>query len=533
MARTLSQLCRASILAVLAAEPISSSAVVVNFGMGADDYGQLIINDTVICTYDNINAAGGCSGSFDMTPGVWYSIFIQYQNRLGSDGMGLSWDQPGTANAGGFGTPFPNLVPKANLRTQDTTGAFVSGLRGDYKFMGTGSSTCPSQPSVIGEGPINAINTTYNNNPNAGSWNGCGYFDLFSETLSGQIQIAAAASGPTITSVATGLARPFGVAIYNGAAYVPDPSSQHVWRVDLATGQKTVVAGTGEQGFNGDGIPAVQAQLDNPTGVAVDPKSGALYIADSGNHAIRRIATPGVAGALITTVAGIPTAYGVGESTLAACANPPAGFNMSQCIPATKLRLFGPRAVAVDSSGNVYIADRMNQQVKKLDTATRFLFVVAGVAGFPGANDGRADCTIDCSPPKFNSPIGVAVDAVGNVYVADEGNDRIRKISQGQVSTVAAGSLLRPTGVAPSADGKSLYIADYGHHRIQRYSCPGDCIVETVAGSGTPGFSGDGGPATAAQLNSPIGVALDGNLLYIADLLNGRIRKVDFTPVIP
>jgi DNA-binding beta-propeller fold protein YncE len=332
----------------------------------------------------------------------------------------------------------------------------------------------------------------------------------------------------TITTAISGIARPFSVAVLNGFAYVADPTAHTVWRLDLSTGAKAAAAGTGVQGFNGDGIDPKLAQLDNPTGVAVDPKSGALYIADSGNHAIRKVAAPGMAGALITTVAGIPTAYGVGESTLAACANPPAGFNMSQCVAATKLRLFGPRAVAVDSSGNVYIADRMNQQIKKLDVATGFLFAVAGVAGFPGAND---DCG-ECSPARFNSPLGVAVDGLGNIYVADEGNNKIRIISRGSVSTLVASSLLRPTGIAPSADGKSLYIADYGHHRIQRYSCPGDCFVVTVAGTGTPGFSGDGGVATQAQLNSPMAVALDGNLLYIADLLNGRVRKVDFTPAI-
>jgi sugar lactone lactonase YvrE len=356
------------------------------------------------------------------------------------------------------------------------------------------------------------------------------------------------AASQAIATVATGLGRPFGVAIHGNAAYVPDALTHKVWKVDLtpgtAYGMKTAVAGTGGQGYNGDGITPTLAQLDNPSGVAVDA-SGALYIADTGNHVVRKIAAPGVPGAIITTVAGIPTSYAVGESTLAGCGTP--GF-VGQCVPATGLRLFGPRAVAVDSAGNLYIADRMNQQIKKLYTSgllSGLIFVVAGVAGVPGSNNGgTANCT-DCSPAKFNSPVGVAVDAAFNVYVADEGNNAIRMISNGFVSTPTANILfsraaavVRPTGVValgvPNSQGRpSLYIADYGHNRIQRYSCSVDgCGLQSVAGNGVPGFSGDGGAATSANLNSPIGVALDGQMLYIADLLNGRIRKVDFTPTV-
>jgi sugar lactone lactonase YvrE len=351
------------------------------------------------------------------------------------------------------------------------------------------------------------------------------------------------AASQAIATVATGLGRPFGVAIHGNAAYVPDALTHKVWKVDLtpgtAYGTKTAVAGTGEQGYNGDGINPTLAQLDNPSSVAVDA-SGALYIADTGNHVVRKVAAPGVTGALITTVAGIPASYAVGESTLANCAT----LVTSQCVPATGLRLFGPRALALDSAGNLYIADRMNQQIKKLYTSgplSGLIFVVAGVAGVPGSNNGStADCTIECSPAKFNSPVGVAVDAAGNVYVADEGNNAIRMISNGFVSTPTANlvsrvpAVVRPTGVValgvPNSEGPSLYIADYGHNRIQRYSCSDGCRLLSVAGNGVPGFSGDGGAATSANLNSPIGVALDGQMLYIADLLNGRIRKVDFTP---
>jgi DNA-binding beta-propeller fold protein YncE len=160
------------------------------------------------------------------------------------------------------------------------------------------------------------------------------------------------------------------------------------------------------------------------------------------------------------------------------------------------------------------------------------MFAIAGVAGVPGRNDGaRADCTIECAAPaKLNSPIGVAVDNAGNVYVADEGNNKVRMISQGAVSTVDAGTLLRPTGVAVSAVG-DLYVADYGNHRIQRRLAVDACSLQTVAGTGRAGRH-EGADATSAELNSPVGITIDGNSLYIADFLNQRIRKVDFTPIL-
>src|SRR5581483_6803600 len=117
------------------------------------------------------------------------------------------------------------------------------------------------------------------------------------------VKFGAGIAAATASTIASGLGRPFGVAVYNGAAYVPDTATHSVWKVDFATGTKTLVAGNGEQGFNGDGIAATEAQLDTPSSVAIDA-TGALYIADTGNHVVRKVATPGLPGALITTVAG-------------------------------------------------------------------------------------------------------------------------------------------------------------------------------------------------------------------------------------
>ena len=170
----------------LLATALSANASIVNFALGADDYGTLTIGGVTLCIYDDISAAGGCNSSFDMQPGVWYNIAIDYKNRAGSDGMSLSWDQPGPASIGyGFSGSFPGLVPKANFRTLNAGGtSYVSGLRGDYYDL-SGNL----QSTVIGEGPTDAINNVYNNQA-VGSWNGYGYFSLFEERLSGQIQLS-------------------------------------------------------------------------------------------------------------------------------------------------------------------------------------------------------------------------------------------------------------------------------------------------------------------------------------------------------
>jgi hypothetical protein len=165
----------------------------VNFALGADDFGSLTISGQHICTYDNIAAAGGCDGTFNMAPGVWYSIAIDYKNRAGSDGMDLTWDQPaGEASIGyGFVGALPLLVSKLDLRTLDLTGlTYTSGLRGDYYDL-----SGVFQSTVIGEGPLDAIGTTYNNRV-VGSWNGYGYFSLFEERLTGQISLSPTATAP-------------------------------------------------------------------------------------------------------------------------------------------------------------------------------------------------------------------------------------------------------------------------------------------------------------------------------------------------
>ena len=316
---------------------------------------------------------------------------------------------------------------------------------------------------------------------------------------------------PVITPFASGLNFPFGVAVdATGNVYVADRNNHKVRKFSPSGVEASPVAGTGEAGYNGDSISAATAQLNSPTGVAV--RNGDLFIADSGNNIIRK-----VAGGIISTVAGVT----VGRT-------PPnnSGVAVNGGL-ATEAELFNPRGVAVDSYGNIYIADTMNQQVRKVDAGTG---IISAVAGTGTGETGNVDGPVAGS--KLNSPLSVAVDIYGSVVIiADEGNDSIRMVVAGEggpeVQTLAAGTLDSPSGVAVDGNG-NLYIADTDNHRIKRVYGPS---VTTVAGGNGEGSAGDGGAATAAQLNSPVAVAVDPTcqFLYIADLINNKIRKVDFT----
>ncbi|MFE6993939.1 NHL domain-containing protein [Streptomyces pharetrae] len=281
---------------------------------------------------------------------------------------------------------------------------------------------------------------------------------------------------------------------------------------DDLTPDITTVAGTGDAGAQGDDGPAVAARLDRPYGLAMD-STGTLYFSDHNNHQVRKVTTDG----RIRTVAGTGTA----------------GFGGDQG-PALSAQLDGPREVAVDRAGNLYIADSENHRIRKV-TADGQIGTVAGTgtAGFSG-DDGPSVAA------ELNCPYGIAVDSTGNLYIADTDNHRIRQITpDGKIRTVAgtgtpgfsgdggaatAAQLNTPYGVAVDGAG-NLYITDAENHRVRRVA--GDGTISTVAGTGTDGFSGDGGPATSAQLNYPFGLAVDCvGALYIADYVNNRIRKV-------
>ena len=299
-----------------------------------------------------------------------------------------------------------------------------------------------------------------------------------------------------------------------GNLYIADNDNHRIRKVD-SSGVITTFAGTGERGFGGDGGPATQARLYHPNGVATDG-AGNLYITDYYNNRIRKVDSSGV----ISTVAGTGAQGFGGDGG-----------------PAVQARLHIPRDVALDATGNFYIADEYNYRIRKVDSSGVITTVAGtGAQGF-GGDGGPA------VQARLHIPRDVALDATGNFYIADEYNYRIRKVDSSGVITTFAGSaergdggpataalLAAPTGVAADRAG-NLYIADKDNHRIRKVDS--SRVITTIVGSGERGFGGDGGPATAARLNTPHGVATDGaGNLYITDHYNDRIRKVDSSGII-
>ncbi|MDD9998867.1 MAG: hypothetical protein OXQ89_14085 [Rhodospirillaceae bacterium] len=309
------------------------------------------------------------------------------------------------------------------------------------------------------------------------------------------------------------LYRPIGVAVdAAGNVYVAERENDRVRRIAL-DGTIETFAGTGEFGYGGDGGPATAAELGEPSDVAVD-SAGNVYVADQSNHRIRRIAPDGT----ISTIAGDGVEGYGGDSG-----------------PATAAQLNRPVGVAVDLAGNVYVAEIEGHRVRRIaPDGTIVTIAGTGVAGFSG--DGGP-----ATAAQLNQPVRVAVDAAGHVYIADLDNHRIRRIApDGTISTFAgvgvegyggdggpatAAQLDEPAGLALDAAG-NLYVADSGNNRVRRIGL--DRTISTYAGTGVEGYGGDGGPATAAQLNGPIGVALDAaGSLYFTDTGNVRVRVVD------
>ena len=243
-------------------------------------------------------------------------------------------------------------------------------------------------------------------------------------------------------------------------------------------------------------------------------RQGNMYIADQVNNMVRKVDTLGV----ITTIAGNSGATGSGGDG----------------GPATNATLFYPTCVAVDKIGNVFVADQYNDRVRKVDTAGIITTFAGSYSGFGG--DGAP-----ASAAQLSNPCGVCFDTAGNLYIADYGNNRIRKVdmSTGLISTFAgsgssvhsgdggvatAAGMSEPWGLASDSLG-NIYFTPGGDDRIRKVSPSG--IITSIAGNGVVGSTGDGGPATTAELNIPGGMVVDavGNL-YFAEVLGHKIRKI-------
>jgi sugar lactone lactonase YvrE len=297
-----------------------------------------------------------------------------------------------------------------------------------------------------------------------------------------------------------------------GNLYIADSGNQRVRKVN-AGGTITTCAGTNGRGFGGDGGPATNATLGSPIGLALD-RSGNLLIADSQNNRVRRVAANGT----ITPCAG----------------NNRDGF-IGDGAAATNASLGSPMGVTVDAGGDLLIADSYNNRLRRVDT-NDIITTLAGNGSASFSGDGGWAAAAGLSDIG-----GIAVDSGGNILVADSGAGRIRRIGvSGSITTLAGNgnygysgdgvaatnsSLSYPVGVAINGAGE-VFVADQENNRIRKIGLDG--LITTVAGTNTSGFRGDGGAAASALLSGPGGLGVDaaGNL-YMADSGNQRVRKLD------
>ena len=330
------------------------------------------------------------------------------------------------------------------------------------------------------------------------------------DTIAGNGQFRYSGEGGPATSAT--LFHPSSIAVdKSGNLYICEVEQSRIRKVD-SKGITTTFAGTGRLRYSGDGGPAVNADLWLPSGVATD-SAGAVYIADQTNSRVRKVTPDGI----------ISTAAGNGDY----------GFS-GDGGPATGAALFGPQNVLVDSAGNLYISDTGNDRVRKV-TPDGIISTIAGNGREAFSGDGGP-----ATAAALNQPAGLRLDAQGNLYIADSGNNRIRKVTpQGVISTLAGNgraafsgdsgqgtlaALNNPLDMITDAAG-NIYIADFDNFRVRRVTPDG--VISTIAGAANQVFSGDGGPAASANLGGPSSLAFDaaGDLL-VADLLNNRIRAI-------
>jgi SMP-30/Gluconolactonase/LRE-like region len=284
-----------------------------------------------------------------------------------------------------------------------------------------------------------------------------------------------------------------------GNRYIADTFNHRVRKI-RPDGIILTVAGTGEPGFSGDNGPATAAKLRQPEHVAVDP-AGSLYFSDTGNHRVRRVNLDGT----LTTVAG------TGKE----------GFSGDNG-PATAARLSTPTGLALDPAGNLYVAEYSNGRIRRVSPDGTIITVAGGGKPADRVGDGGP-----ATAASLEGPSGLTIDITGSLLIAERPVGRVRKVTpDGVITTVAgartggspvdggpatAGQLKRPYDVAVDIAG-NLFITESFSHRVRKVDPEG--IITTVAGTGEIGFSGAGGPATAARLNDPSGVAVDaaGNL---------------------
>ena len=433
---------------------------------------------------------------------------------------GASGSTDGTGSAARFSGPAGIAVdtagnvyvaePNNSIIRKVTSGGVVTTLAGS---PGATGSTDGTGSAARFDGPNGVAVDSAGNIYVADQYNNT----IRKVTSGGVVTTLAGLAGASGSTDATGSAArftyPFGVAADSaGNIYVADQGN-HTIRKVTSSGVVTTLAGSPGVAGSADGTGST-ARFTYPNGVAVD-NAGNVYVADTPNHTIRKVTSAGV----VTTLAGSPGVAGSSDGT-----GSTARFNY-------------PNGIAVDSAGNVYVADSTNRTIRKV-TSAGVVTTLAGSPGVAGSTDGTG------SAATFAHPTDVAVDSAGNLYVADEANHTIRKVTSAGVVTTLAGSsgalgstdgaggaarFNGPSGVAVDSAG-NVYVADSSNHTIRKITSGG--VVTTLAGSVGASGSTDG-TGGAARFDSPSGVAVDsGGNVYVADSSNHKIRKGGPVPVL-
>jgi sugar lactone lactonase YvrE len=462
---------------------------------------------TTLMTYWVHNAGQGSStvwfpGTFTFTPNPAQSLLHVPSNRSAVPQNALV--DSSFACTDGTGVPLPNCV-----------GSNVNGAHLNTSTVGpqtfTVTATDSSGNVATNTSTFNVSALSYSTPGSIWTLAGNGYEEYFGDAG------AAIAAGLSLSYPASAATDS------TGNVYIADSANNRIRKVDIASGLISTIAGNGTAAFGGDGAAATSASLNNPTGITIDSADN-LYVADTGNSRIRRIdALSGT----ITTVAGSGSTFYAGDGGTAVAAG-----------------LEYPTGVAIDGTGNIFIVDSGNNAVRRVDGVSGVISTFAG-AGSPGfSGDGAI-----ANAALLNHPTSISLDSQGSFYIADAGNNRIRRIdaNSGFITTVAgngtlgvategvlatASPLNSPSSVIVDRFG-NLYVADTNNDAIHRIDAATGILSSIIGaavspGVGSPGgFSGDGRLALSGLLSSPAGLALNAQgTLYIVDSANNRVRFV-------
>lgn len=508
--------------------PAQTAKLVQPTGLTLDAKGNLYISDT---SADIVHVVNMKSGTITLFAGQANASGQPVSGFSGDGGPATSalLDSPGSLTVDNSGNIY--ITDSGNAVIRKVTSGIINSVAGtpsQFGFAGDGGPATQAQFNFSSVSAI-TVDATSNDLYIVDSGN-----ERVRQVISnGNVQTIAGNgyanySGNGGPAANAGLANPTSlVEDKAGNLYIADRTNSTVREVLAGSGAITTIAGTGALGYSGDGGPATSATLGQPVGLALD-SSGNIFIADAGYNVVREVSA---ATGIISTVAG--------QSSGKVCSA--ASDKIGDGCPATQASLNYPWSVAFDANGNLYIADAYNSVVREVAASTGIISTVAGTPGqFGFSGDGGL-----ATSAELNSPFAIAFDAGGNLYIADTGNSRIREIhsSTGIIQTIAGNGTYGYAGdggPATSAEISYVYglftdvsgdvfIGDTNNNVIREINASDQAIV-TIAGNGTAGFSGDSGPATQAELSDPSGVLIDatGNLIF-ADQNNQRVRKVTAT----